>query len=93
MTTLPQAQRQMLKAKAHQLKPVVMIGGNGLTDAVHAEIARALHDHELIKVKVAGAEREARQTMIDNICTTHDAALVQQVGHIAVVYRARPKKD
>jgi len=54
------AERKALRARAHKLEPVVMIGGKGLTDEVIAEIDRALSAHELIKVRAAGLEREAR---------------------------------
>jgi RNA-binding protein len=89
MSTLPQELRQVLKTKAHQLKPVVMIGGKGLSEPVHVEIARALHDHELIKIRVSGEDRDARKAMIADICLTHQAAIVQQIGHIVAIYKKR----
>ena len=61
MTTLSTKQKQFLKGLAHHLNPVVMLGGNGLTEGVLAEIENALNHHELIKVKVAGADRETKQ--------------------------------
>ena len=56
MTTLSTKQKQFLKGLAHHLSPVVMLGGNGLTEGVLAEIDNALNHHELIKVKIAGAD-------------------------------------
>jgi RNA-binding protein len=89
MNTLTQSERQVLKAKAHQLKPVVMIGGKGLTESVHAEIARALFDHELIKVRLPGTDHDARDAMIEAICATHGAGKVQRVGNVVVLFKAR----
>ena len=60
MTILSTKQKQFLKGLAHHLSPVVMLGGNGLTEGVLAEIDNALNHHELIKVKIAGADRETK---------------------------------
>ncbi|TCV86618.1 ribosome assembly RNA-binding protein YhbY [Testudinibacter aquarius] len=84
-------QKQYLKGLAHNLKPVVMLGANGLTEGVVAEIDNALNHHELIKVKVAGAERETKQLIIDAIVRETSAAAVQLIGHILVLYR--PSKE
>ena len=88
MTTLSTKQKQFLKGLAHHLNPVVMLGGNGLTEGVLAEIENALNHHELIKVKVSGADRETKQLIIDAIVReTKAAAQVQTIGHILVLYR------
>ena len=87
MTTLSTKQKQFLKGLAHHLNPVVMLGGNGLTEGVLAEIENALNHHELIKVKVAGADRETKQLIIDAIVRETKAAQVQPIGHILVLYR------
>lgn len=87
-TTLSTKQKQFLKGLAHHLSPVVMLGGNGLTEGVLAEIDNALNHHELIKVKVAGADRETKQLIIDAITRETKAAAVQTIGHIVVLYRA-----
>lgn len=86
MTTLSTKQKQFLKGLAHHLNPVVMLGGNGLTEGVLAEIENALNYHELIKVKVAGADRETKQLIIDAIVRETKAAKVQTIGHILVLY-------
>ena len=78
--TLTTKQKQFLKGLAHHLSPVVMLGGNGLTEGVLAEIENALDHHELIKVKIAGAERETK------------AVNVQTIGHILVLYRQSEEK-
>lgn len=85
--TLSTKQKQFLKSLAHHLNPVVMLGGNGLTEGVLAEIDNALNHHELIKVKIAGADRETKQLIIDAILRETGAAAVQSIGHILVLYR------
>lgn len=84
--------KQQLKAKAHKLKPVIMIGNNGLTDAVNKEIDRALHDHELIKIRVQTNDRDVRREVINEICKVNQAELVQIIGSIGVVYRVNSSK-
>ena len=85
-------QRQFLKGLAHHLSPVVMLGGNGLTDGVLAEIDNALNHHELIKVKIAGADREVKQLIIDAIVRETNAVNVQTIGHVLVLYRQSDDK-
>ena len=84
------AERKALRARAHKLEPVVMIGGKGLTDEVIAEIDRALSAHELIKVRAAGLERKAREQALSAICRKTAAEAIQQVGKICVIFRKRP---
>lgn len=90
MENLTPAERRVLKARAHHLQPVVIIGDAGLTPAVLGEIDRALTSHELIKIRVLGDDREARGELIDGICTGLGASPVQRIGKILVVYRPRP---
>ncbi|MDG6231009.1 ribosome assembly RNA-binding protein YhbY [Glaesserella parasuis] len=85
-------QKQFLKGLAHHLSPVVMLGGNGLTEGVLAEIENALDHHELIKVKIAGADREMKQLIIDAIVRETKAVEVQTIGHILVLYRQNEEK-
>ncbi|WP_324029200.1 ribosome assembly RNA-binding protein YhbY [Pantoea sp. JZ2] len=80
-------QKQHLKSLAHPLKPVVMLGGNGLTEGVLAEIEHALGHHELIKVKVASEDRETRQLIVDAIVRETGAVNVQLIGKTLVLYR------
>ncbi len=82
-----------LKGRAHPLEPVVHVGNAGLTDTVAAELDRALTAHELIKVRVASADREAREALCDAICARTDAAEVQRVGKVLVLWRPRPDED
>lgn len=88
--TLTSRERTHLKGRAHALEPVVQIGNAGLTDAVVAEIERAIAAHELIKVRVAGPARDAREALCDEICARVDAAEVQRVGKVLVLWRPRP---
>lgn len=90
--TLTTKQRQYLKGLAHHLNPVVMLGGNGLTEGVLAEIDNALNHHELIKVKIAGADRDTKQLIIQAILRETKATEVQTIGHILVLFRPSEEK-
>ena len=81
------AERKSLKARAHRLEPIVIIGGKGLTGEVLAEIERALQAHELIKVRAAGLEREAREQALAAICGKTGAQAVQHIGKVLVLFR------
>jgi len=85
------ANKKKLRAEAHSLKPVVMIGQSGLTDAVLAELELALNTHELLKVKIR-AERGDRKLITEKICANSGAELIQSIGQIAVIYRLNPNK-
>ena len=90
MLSLPVSERLALKGRAHALNPTVMIGNAGLTEAVLKEIAATLKIHELIKIKVM-AERSEREAILAEICERLDAAPVQHIGKILVVYRPNPE--
>lgn len=85
------ADKKKLKAQAHNLKPVIMIGQSGLTAAVLAELELALDSHELIKVRIR-AERDDRKLISEKICAETGAELIQSIGQIAVIYRLNPDK-
>ncbi len=87
MFALTSSQKRYLKALAHHRKPIVIVGDGGITPAVMHEILLALDHHELIKIRVNAEDREARETMIAEICATANATLVQRVGHIATLFR------
>lgn len=91
MLKLTPAERSALRSDAHALNPVVIVGEAGLTPAVLKEIDTSLNAHGLIKIRVFGDDREARVEMYDAICGKLDAAPVQHIGKLLVVYR--PKKD
>jgi RNA-binding protein len=69
-----------------------MIGDSGLTDGVIKETDRALHDHELIKVKVRATDRDTRDSLIESLTQRTTSELVARIGHVAVLYRKRPDK-
>ncbi len=84
-------QKKFLRSKGQQLKPVIWVGQAGLTAAVLAELDQALEHHELLKVKIAGADRDARDAVVVRMCAASGAALVQRIGNIALLYR--PAKE
>jgi len=83
-------ERSALRAAAHPLRPVVLIGDRGLTESVLKEIDLNLKAHQLIKVRVAGDDREARGTMLDTICETLSCANVHHLGKTLIIYRPNP---
>jgi RNA-binding protein len=87
---LTEKQSRHLRGVAHPLKPVITIGNAGLTEAVVQETQRALHDHELIKVKVRAAERETRDAMLASLAQRTASELVHRIGHVGVLYKANP---
>jgi putative YhbY family RNA-binding protein len=91
MKELTPAERRALRARAHSLHPVIMVGEAGLTPSVMREIDLALRSHELIKIRVLGEDRDARAAMIEEICAGLDASPVQHIGKILVVFRPRPE--
>jgi RNA-binding protein len=87
--SLPEKTRRELRTRGHTLKPVVSIGNAGLSAAVLRELELSLEHHELMKVRISGAEREQRRQLIADLCAQLDAELVQAVGHTALIYRER----
>jgi RNA-binding protein len=90
-TALTNAQMRFLRGQAHGLKAQLQIGAKGVSDALVAEVDGALEHHELIKIRVASDDRDAREAMIGELAERSGAALVQKIGKIAVLYR--PSKD
>jgi len=86
------AERKAHRAEAHHLDPVVMIGNDGLTPAVKKEIDASLKAHGLIKVRVQGDDREAREAMYLQVCDELGAAPIQHIGKLLVLWRPRPEK-
>ena len=86
---LSAAQRKLLKARAHPLEPVVLIGTKGVTDEVVKEVDLALKAHELIKVRAPGLERQARAVALQTLCERTGADAVQALGKVFVMYRKR----
>ena len=84
--------KRKLRAIGHNLKPVVTVAGNGLSDGVLAELNRALDDHELIKVKIV-ADREERREIVDAIDEFESTEIVQTIGGVALVFRPAREPD
>jgi len=86
---LSERQRRYLRGLGHALNPVLLLGQHGVTPAVVAEMQRALQDHELIKVKFRGADRDARDAGLAELATATGSSLVQRIGHTALYYKRR----
>ncbi len=84
------AEKKKFKSLAHKLKPVVIIGQNGLTENIMLEIENALDHHELIKIKIR-ADKEERLQTAEEICQHTQAVLIQNIGHILTLYRENPE--
>ncbi len=89
---LSEQQKKFLRRAGHQLKPVVLIGGAGLSDSVRAELEQALDHHELIKVRVRVADRAERDAIIGQICEQSGAELVLRIGNVALLFRRNPER-
>jgi putative YhbY family RNA-binding protein len=92
-SALSPAERKALKAQAHALDPVVLIGEQGLTPAVLKEIDRSLKAHELIKVRASTDERDVRETWFAQICQLLGAEYLQHIGKTLIAYRLNPEKE
>jgi putative YhbY family RNA-binding protein len=93
MKILTPAERRALRARAHHVHPVVIVGHHGLTPAVLHEIDVALLAHELIKVRVGSDDRSEREALLTRICAELDAAPVQHIGRLLVVFRPAPEPE
>jgi len=93
MNPLTSAERRALRARAHALNPVVSIGQHGLTPAVLHEIDVALLAHQLIKIRVWNDDRAERESLYARICAELDAAPVQHIGKLVVVWRPAPEPE
>lgn len=89
---LTPAERKAHRADAHHLDPVVMIGSEGLTPAVHKEVDAALNAHGLIKIRVLGDDRAARELIYHQLAAELNAAPVQHIGKLLVLWRPMPEK-
>lgn len=94
MTSAPltSAQTRFLRGQAHGLKALLQVGSKGLGATLVSELDRLLEHHELVKVKVAAEDREAREAMIADLADRSAAAVVQRIGHTVVLYRASRDK-
>jgi RNA-binding protein len=90
--SLNKKQIQYLKGLAHPLKPVVLLGNNGLTEAVVAEIDYSLNHHELIKIKIPTDDRDTKALIVEAICRETASVKVQVIGKTLIIYRQSPEK-
>ena len=91
-STLTTAERKALKARAHNLHPILQLGEKGLTDAVIAEIDRAIGAHELIKIRAAPLNRDEREVALASICERTNAQAIQHIGKMLIIYRKKPEE-
>src|SRR5690606_29258884 len=89
---LTEKQRRHLRGLGHKLKPVILVGQAGVSDAVVAETRAALAAHELIKVRIAGLERDERDEALADLAARTDSAIVSRIGHTALLYRRHSEK-
>lgn len=90
---LSAAEKKHFRGIGHHLKPIIQIGGNGLSEALLAELDRALEEHELIKVKVHAEDRDSRRAVIDALPAAVGCELVNTIGNIALIYRAAKRQN
>lgn len=84
---LSEHQKKYLRGLGHQLKPLIMVGDAGLSESLLAEYETTLDHHELMKVRVRVGDRDARDALIEKLCTDTSAVLIQRIGNIALLYR------
>jgi len=84
---LSPSQIRYLRSLSHGLSPVVLLGNKGASEAVAKELGQALQIHELVKVKLSGGDKEERQAQLDALLAGTGAETVQQIGHVAVLFR------
>ncbi len=82
-----------LRGIGHKLEPIVMIGGNGITDSVIEETLRALNDHELIKIKIPAGDGETRKAYGDELAAATNAEVIHRIGRMVLLYKANPEPN
>ena len=90
--TLTEHQKKFLRGLGHRLKPLVMVGEAGLSESLLTEFESTLEHHELIKVRVRVGDRAARDEIIEKLCEAANAALIQRIGNVALLYRPNLNK-
>tara|TARA_B100001063_G_scaffold230591_1_gene243877 strand:- start:1518 stop:1820 length:303 start_codon:yes stop_codon:yes gene_type:complete len=91
--SLTSEQKKHYRTIGHNLNPLVMVAGKGLTENIQLEVDRALEDHELIKVKFAVGDREVKKQLIKELAGIVEATIVQEIGNIALLYRKAQNPD
>ena len=87
MMKLTNNQKKHLRTLAHDLRPIVMVGQQGLSNAVLAELESTMTKHELLKIKVRADDREEKKKIVNKILEFSQAALVQVIGGVLIIYR------
>ncbi len=87
-----ETQKKFLRGLGHQLKPVILVGDAGLTEALLKEFCSTIEHHELIKVRVRAGDQETRDSIISDLCNRGSAELVTRIGNVALVYRRNDEK-
>ncbi len=90
--TLSESQKKYLRGLGHALKPLIMVGDQGLSESLLTEYESTLDHHELMKVKVRVGDRKARDAMIEELCSKAGALLVQRIGNVALLYKENPER-
>ena len=90
---LSESQKKYLRGLGHKLKPTIMVGDSGITDSLLAEVDSTIGHHELIKASVRVGDRNARDAAIAELCEKSNAALVQRIGNVALLYRQNPERS
>lgn len=85
--SLTPTQRRYLRTLTHDLRPVILLGAKGATDAVAKELGTALDQHELVKIRLSGGDKDERQAQIDFLIAGTGAESIQQIGHVVVLFR------
>ena len=93
MTTLSAAEKKQLRAIAHNLNPVIIVGDKGISESLLEELDRALEQHELIKVKLSSNDRAFREQAIHELTASSKSALVQVIGKVAILLRRSKKPN
>ncbi len=93
MNLLSPEDKKHYRRIGHHLKPVILLGNQGLSPGLLEETSRALHDHELIKIRLSAEDREGRQEQLQALLLATDATLVQQIGKIALILRRSEKPE
>lgn len=86
-------QKKYLRGIAHGLNPMIIIGTNGVTESLMAELESTLAHHEILKIKMAAADRDDRKTIVEHIIKETGALLVQTVGKVLVIYRQNEETE
>jgi RNA-binding protein len=91
--SLTSTQKKQFRTIGHKLNPIITVAGNGLSENILLEADRALEDHELIKVKFAVGDRDAKKQLITEMAKIVEALIVQEIGNVALFYRAAKSPD